>query len=128
MGNIKGKWTNCETRLHVMFDENGVGHKMHPKLYGNPDALVGNDTVIFVDGCFWHGCPKDGHIPKTNTEYWTRKFNTNKKRDSAVSVELRKQGFNVVRLWECEVMDKDFDIEKLFDMIARNRPEYGVSQ
>ena len=56
------------------------GWKLHPKgLPGNPDFIFpARKTVVFLDGCFWHGCPKCGHIPKTNIGYWRTKIQMNK--------------------------------------------------
>ena len=57
--------------------------------------------AVFVDGCFWHGCPKHGTQPKGNAAFWWRKFATNKKRDALVTQTLRKNGWRVIRIWEC---------------------------
>lgn len=58
-------------------------------------------TVIFVDGCFWHGCPRHGTKPKNNAAFWRKKLAGNKRRDALVTRTLRKAGWRVVRLWEC---------------------------
>ena len=57
--------------------------------------------AVFVDGCFWHGCPKHGTQPKGNATFWRRKFSRNKKRDALVTQTLRAQGWRVIRIWEC---------------------------
>jgi DNA mismatch endonuclease (patch repair protein) len=82
-----------------------VGWKMRPPdLPGAPDFVFpGLRTVLFTDGCFWHGCPKCGHTPKSNVGYWKKKLERNKSRDMAINAELRSRGFTVVRIWECEV-------------------------
>src|SRR5271157_911701 len=59
--------------------------------------------AVFTDGCFWHGCPKCGHTPKSNVGYWKEKLQRNKARDRAVNRELRSRGFRVIRFRECEV-------------------------
>lgn len=56
--------------------------------------------AVFVDGCFWHGCPKHGTKPKNNAVFWRKKLATNKRRDALVTQTLRKAGWRVVRLWE----------------------------
>ncbi len=61
-------------------------------------------TVIFVDGCFWHGCPKHTTQPKNNRAFWRRKFSRNKKRDQLVNRTLRKSGWRVLRVWEHELV------------------------
>ena len=57
-------------------------------------------TAIFVDGCFWHGCPKHATQPKNNRAFWRRKFSANKKRDRLVNRALRRTGWRVLRIWE----------------------------
>jgi len=56
--------------------------------------------ALFVDGCFWHGCPQHGTQPKGNAAFWRRKFSRNKKRDRLVTRTLRKSGWRVIRIWE----------------------------
>jgi DNA mismatch endonuclease (patch repair protein) len=58
-----------------------------------------------VDGCFWHGCPLCGHIPKSNRRYWSPKLLRNKKRDRSVSQALNRRGWAVVRFWEHEIRE-----------------------
>jgi DNA mismatch endonuclease (patch repair protein) len=79
------------------------GWTVRPKgIPGSPDfAFPREGTVIFVDGCFWHGCPECGHIPKTNKAYWRAKICRNRARDAKITRALRKSGLHVVRLWEC---------------------------
>lgn len=62
--------------------------------------------VIFVDGCFWHGCPEcgDGRSPSSNTGYWSAKRRANRERDARRTRELEAAGWRVVRLWEHQVM------------------------
>jgi DNA mismatch endonuclease (patch repair protein) len=73
----------------------------HPDLPGRPDFyLPGLKLVAFSDGCFWHSCPKHGHIPSDNYIYWRPKLERNQKRDRQVTRDLRKQGLIVVRVWE----------------------------
>jgi len=58
--------------------------------------------AVFVDGCFWHGCPDHGRIPKSNPDYWSAKIVRNMQRDLRVGAELRKAGWKVLRVWEHE--------------------------
>lgn len=95
---------STEWRLRSLLIRNGVrGWKIHSRGFlGTPDfAFPHSRVVVFIDGCFWHGCPTCGHIPKTNRDYWTAKIGRNRKRDKRYSKELRRQGFKVVRIWEC---------------------------
>jgi DNA mismatch endonuclease (patch repair protein) len=74
----------------------------HPKdIIGVPDfALRKRKVAIFLDGCFWHGCPIHYRSPKTNKRYWQRKLRTNVARDIEISEELFSQGWRVLRIWE----------------------------
>ena len=85
-----------------------AGWKLHAKqLTGAPDFLFRKRRLaVFVDGCFWHGCPRCGHIPKTNQEYWSQKITRNKRRDRSASHALRIGGYRVIRLWECQLRNK----------------------
>lgn len=62
--------------------------------------------ALFVDGCFWHGCPKHATKPKNNASFWRRKLAGNKKRDNVVTRTLRKSGWRVVRIWECALQKR----------------------
>ena len=65
-------------------------------------AFSAAKLAIFVDGCFWHGCPLHGHTPGVNAAYWTAKLTRNRERDEAVNQSLREQGWQVMRIWEHE--------------------------
>jgi DNA mismatch endonuclease (patch repair protein) len=96
-----------EMRLVGLLRANQLrGWRRHPsrRLPGKPDLLFTTDRVaVFVDGCFWHGCPKCGHIPKTNRAYWKAKIARNRDRDALMSRALRATGLRVVRLRECDL-------------------------
>ncbi|MFI6773976.1 very short patch repair endonuclease [Nocardia sp. NPDC050412] len=57
-------------------------------------------VAVFVDGCFWHGCPDHYRVPKTNTDYWANKIAGNQRRDQETDFLLREAGWTVIRLWE----------------------------
>jgi DNA mismatch endonuclease (patch repair protein) len=70
-------------------------------LFGKPDFVFPSKHIaVFIDGCFWHGCPYCKQTPATNIEYWSAKFLRNKIRDKTVSSHLRLQGWRVIRIWE----------------------------
>jgi len=118
MSNIRSKNTSPEIRVRKMLFAQGYRYRLHvKKLPGKPDIVLPKYKVaIFVHGCFWHlhsGC-RDGTIPKTRTEYWREKLLGNKERDKKHRAKLRKLGWRVIRLWECEVEKKpDAVMEKL---------------
>lgn len=62
--------------------------------------------AVFVNGCFWHGCPKHYKEPKTNAEYWVPKIERNVERDAETSLRLKSEGWLVIRLWEHEDLAK----------------------
>jgi len=64
-------------------------------------------VAVFVDGCFWHGCPKHGTSPKTRASFWLAKITGNKARDRRVNSALRKRGWTVIRIWEHELSRKN---------------------
>jgi DNA mismatch endonuclease (patch repair protein) len=78
------------------------GWRRGTKLPGSPDFVWRRERVVlFVDGCFWHGCPRHGETPRSRVAYWTAKLARNAKRDHAVSRTLRGMGWTVLRVWEC---------------------------
>ena len=75
-----------------------------PPLTVRPDfVFLKSRTAIFVDGCFWHGCPKHATKPANNKEFWKRKLAGNKTRDRVVNRALRRAGWRVIRIWECDL-------------------------
>lgn len=66
-----------------------------------PDFVFTRARIaVFVDGCFWHGCPEHSAVPKANPQYWVPKLERNRERDRRVTAALVAEGWNVVRLWE----------------------------
>jgi DNA mismatch endonuclease (patch repair protein) len=81
-----------------------VGWRRHQDLPGRPDFTFRRQRLaIFVDGCFWHGCPKHGRKPTSNQSYWIPKLQRNRERDAAAKQALAKTGWQVIRLWEHEL-------------------------
>lgn len=107
MSAVKGKGNKTtEVRFRLALVRSGIsGWKMHASgIIGKPDFYFPEQKlVIFIDGCFWHGCPKCGHIPKSNTKYWREKISRNKKRDKSVTRKLRYRNYKVIRIWEHEL-------------------------
>jgi DNA mismatch endonuclease (patch repair protein) len=91
-----------ELRLIEIFREYGItGWRRNQPLLGKPDFTFRRErVVVFVDGCFWHGCPKCYKRPGSNREFWDAKISNNRKRDRYVSRELRCLGWQVVRIWQ----------------------------
>jgi DNA mismatch endonuclease (patch repair protein) len=100
MSRIRKKWTGQERKLHGLLKARKVRHKMHPPLPGSPDALIYPRTVVFLDGCFWHGCPRCYVPPRSRKEYWHPKIARNQRRDRVITKSLRQDGWIVIRVWE----------------------------
>ena len=96
---------STELKMVKLFRENNItGWRRHLPLPGKPDFTFRNEKLtLFVDGCFWHRCPKCFRNPKTNAEFWKNKIENNVKRDRRVNIELKQAGWSVVRLWECQL-------------------------
>jgi DNA mismatch endonuclease Vsr len=96
-----------ELRLRGALIQAGIrGWSVHPQnLPGCPDFLFRQSALaVFVDGCFWHGCPKCSHEIAKNSSYWTAKIERNRERDKSKERELRRLGLRVLRIWEHELM------------------------
>ena len=117
MSIVKSKSTSIEVKVCKYLYSQGFRYRKNvANLAGKPDIVLGKyHTVIFIHGCFWHrhtGC-KDATTPKTNTEFWLRKFTTNIENDKKHLEALQKQGWNIIVLWECEINGN-------FDQIMQN--------
>jgi len=91
-----------ELRLIEIFKDEGIkGWRRKHKLVGKPDFVFRKERVaVFVDGCFWHGCPKCYMRPKSNKQFWDEKLRRNKARDRKVTRELKSAGWKVIRIWQ----------------------------
>jgi DNA mismatch endonuclease (patch repair protein) len=110
MRSIRGHGNKgTELKLITIFRAASIkGWRRGSKLPGKPDFVFPSlKTAIFVDGCFWHGCPKHGNSPKTKTSYWLAKITGNKARDRRVNRLLRAKGWAVVRVWEHELAKRN---------------------
>jgi DNA mismatch endonuclease, patch repair protein len=102
-----------------------TGWRRHQPLPGHPDFTFRRHRLaIFVDGCFWHGCPKHGRNPGSNAAYWTPKLTRNKARDRAVTAQLRKAEWKVLRLWEHQLKRPDTTTAKIKKALASNPPSH----
>lgn len=111
MGRIKSSDTNPEKRVRSTLHRMGYRFRLHRKdLPGKPDIVLPKyKAIIFVHGCFWHrhkNC-KNAATPKTRKEFWQQKFQDNVKRDRKVSRSLRKSGWHVHVVWECQTKNQD---------------------
>lgn len=100
---------STEEKLIAYFKENGVtGWRRNYKVFGKPDFVFPKLRIaIFTDGCFWHGHNCRNTRPEQNKEYWRRKIARNMARDADVISHLEILGWNVIRIWECELTKKN---------------------
>ena len=107
MSSVSGKNTKPEILLRSLLHRAGYRFRIHSQhLPGKPDIYLPKfRTVIFVHGCFWHrhvGCKKTT-TPRSNKKFWDQKFRDNKARDARNERLLKKSGFTVLTVWECEL-------------------------
>lgn len=122
MSQIRGKDTKPEMLVRKFLYANGFRYRLHVKsLPGKPDIVLKKyNTVIFVNGCFWHGhndC-KYFSVPKTRTKFWIEKINRNKENDRESVKKLKEDQWNVLTLWECELR-KDKRDKTLKDLVLK---------
>ena len=106
MSRIRGKGTKPELFIRSFVHRAGYRFRLHKKnLPGKPDLVFpARKKVIFVHGCFWHGhkCQRGNRLPKTNTEYWIKKIKGNIDRFAKQKKDLKKLGWELLVIWECE--------------------------
>ncbi|ROI10066.1 DNA mismatch endonuclease Vsr [Chryseobacterium sp. H3056] len=121
MSRIKSKEAKPEILLRKLLFKEGLRYRINDrKLPGKPDIVLKKyNTIIFVNGCFWHGHQDCRYfvIPKTRTEFWTEKINGNKERDIRNNTLLKQAGWNVITVWECEL--KKNSIEETFNLLKQ---------
>ena len=108
MAAVKSKHNRTtEIQFRMALVRAGItGWVTHSKLPGKPDVYFPEAKIaIFLDGCFWHGCGRCGHVPKTNSLFWATKIGRNQARDKRNSRLLRKEGIRVIRAWEHSLND-----------------------
>lgn len=125
MSRIRARHTKPEIALRRELSARGVrGYRIHASLPGKPDLVFGPARVaVFIDGCFWHACPEcgDGHLPKSNLNYWARKIEGNRERDLARTAQLRKAGWLVLRFWEHRVLKETSKTANKIANVVRRR-------
>ncbi len=103
MSQIRGRGNRgTELRMIELLREHGItGWRRNRPVFGRPDFVFPAERVaLFIDGCFWHGCPRHYNRPSSNTEFWDGKLLKNRTRDRLVTRTLKKAGWTVLRVWE----------------------------
>ena len=126
MSRIRGKDTRPEMVVRRWLHSEGFRYSLHSrKLPGCPDIVLRRyHTVIFINGCFWHGHPGCDmfRMPRSNVEFWQEKIRRNKERDAQEVAALEALGWTVIVVWECELSRRarDLTLRNLVDAVRRN--------
>lgn len=127
MSQIRSKNTKPELIVRKFLFKNGFRYRIHSKgLPGKPDIVLPKyKTVIFVNGCFWHGHDKCKYYvkPKTRNKYWLNKIEMNKKRDIENIIKLENEGWRIQIIWECQLKNNKKILEELVHNIANYNPD-----
>ena len=111
MARIKGKNTKPEMLVRRYLHSRGYRYRVNVrKLPGTPDIVLRKyKTVIFINGCFWHGHEDCRYfvLPKSNTPFWEKKIERNKQRDVEKRIQLRRLGWHTIVIWGCELLTKN---------------------
>ena len=124
MSAIRSKNTKPEIVLRKALWAKGYRYRIH---YGKNKvdvAFLSKKLAIFVDGCFWHGCPVHSHIPKSNQGYWVPKLKGNIERDIANNYTLESEGWKVLRFWEHELNEMGEVMKRIEGEIKKRRTAF----
>ena len=126
MARVRSRNTTPEVSLRHALWRLGFRYRLRSSLPGSPDIVLPRyRTAVFVDGCFWHGCPDHYRAPVANGEFWSAKLRRNLDRDARAGAELAVMGWRVVRIWEHDIRR---DLPEICARIDRQlRPRPGAS-
>ncbi len=113
MSAIRSKHTKPEVKLRKALRGAGLKYRLH---YGKEKidiAFPSKKIAVFVDGCFWHQCPKHSREPKSNKSYWLPKLKRNKQRDREKDRRIKRSGWKPLRIWEHELLEMPKVIKKI---------------
>jgi len=118
MSKIKSKNTRLENKIISDLWKRGFRFRRNvASLTGKPDiAIKKYKIVIFIDSCFWHGCPRHCRMPSSNRTYWEKKIKRNKERDREVTNFYKEKGWHILRIWEHELKN---DYENILSKIEK---------
>lgn len=125
MRRVKGKNTKPEIAVRSVLHRRGLRYRLDYPLPGKPDIVfVRARVVVFVDSCFWHGCPLHLRMPKSNEEYWRSKIARNVERDAKINAEYARSEWRQLRFWEHDLKENfDLCVDKIEETVReRSRP------
>jgi len=124
MSRIKGKDTKPEMLVRKYLHAKGFRYKLHDKkLPGKPDIVLPKyKTIIFIHGCFWHGHTNCKYYvaPKTRTDWWLNKINSNITNDKKAVTTLKKDSWKIITIWECQL--KPAKVNKTLNSLLKKLP------
>ena len=124
MARVKGKNTSPERILRSALWKAGLRYRLNYKVpAGRPDIVFpGPKVAVFVDGCFWHGCPIHYSRPRSREEFWSQKLAANTERDSRLTLRLEALGWIVVRVWEHEIFTRLDEVVEIVRQATQGDP------
>jgi DNA mismatch endonuclease (patch repair protein) len=124
MSRIRGTNTKPELLLRKALWKKGLRYRLHDRIEGaRPDIVFRTQKLaIFIDGCFWHGCPEHYVRPRSKSEFWAHKLESNAMRDRAQTLRLIESGWTVQRFWEHEV---EKELERVIAVVLSAYEEPG---
>jgi DNA mismatch endonuclease (patch repair protein) len=123
MSRIRGTDTAPELRLRKALWAAGLRYRLGVRTsVGRPDIVMARHRIaIFIDGCFWHGCPDHYVRPRSSDRFWSKKLLTNFERDHRQTAELERSGWHVIRIWEHEVFERLSDAVRRIAQVTLGR-------
>lgn len=111
-----------ELRLIKIFRENNItGWRRNSNIFGKPDfVFLEAQLALFIDGCFWHGCPLHATFPKTNYVFWKIKLEKNKKRDQLVNRTLKDNNWRILRIWQHELKQPKNIVSRIHNILRKS--------
>ncbi|HPU94714.1 MAG TPA: very short patch repair endonuclease [Candidatus Gracilibacteria bacterium] len=122
MSRVRNKDSKMEISLRKELWAEGFRYRKNDtKYFGKPDIVLPKyRTVIFVDSCFWHGCPEHYSAPSTRKDFWKKKIKRNMERDQEVNRYYEEKGWKIVRIWEHELREFGNVIKRTTSKISDN--------
>ena len=125
MSRIRSRNTKPELQLRRALWAEGCRYRLHYDLPGRPDVVfLGDRLAVFVDGCFWHGCPIHYSAPRTREDFWKSKLRKNVTRDFTADDALVSAGWRVIRVWEHELRRIDEVVARILSALGRGDKTY----
>lgn len=120
MSRVKNRDSKMEVSFRRELWKHGFRYRKNSaRHFGKPDIVLPKyQTAIFLDSCFWHGCEEHCQLPTTRVTFWKEKIERNKQRDEEVNSHYKTIGWRIIRLWEHDLIKKDFKFD--FDVITES--------